>query len=505
MTRSTTRQRLSFGEEYTMSASTFKPRTNESKITATDAIAPQLSPHVSALNARAERALRHQFDNMAEEKRKAPNWARFVGTKGEFLNREDQEVITLYERQPNDSVQELLDTENNGEQYAFALFKALKNITETKVTEYVLELIEDFLAPDFCGRIVYFEQNGHLPDLSPLIRNLESDSQFIRDRTSSLLALILSIEAEKEQDSLDAYITWSCEQLRAHKGNPNHSSVRAAVFSLSIALSHPHIRLCFHKHGGTKFLLLYLNSAASKHSPSATGMNTQLVYEVTLCLWLMSLTSEAVADFGFQCVMDLSQLISDNRKEKIVRVALATLRSIVLSQPAREKELGEWLSASELNKTLEQLQITRINDPDVLSDVETLRHKANNYRELTSFELYQHEVHSGTLKWGACHQEKFWKENVKFTEKEDFKTIKELIALLDKPKEDPEDLTLAIACSDLGYFCQYFPNGRAILSTLGAKSKVMGLLEHRDRDVQKAALVCVSKMLVTQWEFLNFS
>ena len=462
-------------------------------------VVPALPPVASSLNARGDRALRRQSqDESHDEKRKAPNWARFVGTKGDFLNKEDQDVISQYEKQPNDSVQELLDTENNGEQYSLTLFKALRNITETKVTEYVLELMEDFLAPDLSGRIVYFEVNGRLPDLTPLIRNLESDSGYVRDKTSSILSLFLSVHADKEQESLDAFMTWAVEQLRHHKTNPNHSSLRAAVFALTVTLVHPQCRIAFQKHGGVKLMQIYLNNSSSK--------TTQLVYEVTYCVWLCSLTPECVSEIGYQCVLDLCQLVSDSRKEKIVRVALATLRAVVLSQPNRKQELGEWLSAAELQRTLQQLHMSRITDPDMVNDVEALRDcLVDNFREMTSFEIFSHEVHSGKLKWGFSHEEKFWRENVRSAEKDDFQVVKDLIAMLDKPKEDPDDLTLAIACSDLGYFCQFYPNGKAILTTLGAKLRVMGLLDHRDREVQKSALVCISKMLVTQWEFLSIA
>lgn len=88
----------------------------------TTAVAPSNALQ-STLNSRGDRVLRHQTDFSDEPKRKAPNWSRFVGSKGEFLNRQDQDVISQYERQPNDSVQELLDTEKNGNAYANTLFK----------------------------------------------------------------------------------------------------------------------------------------------------------------------------------------------------------------------------------------------------------------------------------------------------------------------------------------------------------------------------------------------
>lgn len=350
----------------------------------------------------------------------------------------------------------------------------------------------------------YFETDGRLPDLSPLVRNLESDSQFVRDKSASMLSLFLSIHAQKELETLDAYLTWVCEQLRHHKTNTEHSSFRAAVFSLTVVLSNPVARVSFQKHGGVKLIQAYLSNSASQ--------DVQLVYEVTLCIWLLSLSQECVGDFGFQCVTDLSQLVSDNKKDKIVRVALAALKVIVSSQPEREKEIAEWISASDLVRTLEQMHTSRITDPDMLGDVEILRHVVlTNFRELSNFELYRQEVCSGKLKWGMTHLERFWKENSRAMEKDDFAVIRILVDLIDINK--PVDLdgtpniadntTLAIACSDLGFFCQFYPNGKQILSSVGAKLRAMALLEHRDRDVQRAALLCVSKMLVNNWEYIG--
>lgn len=77
-------------------------------------------------------------------------------------------------------------------------------------------------------------------------------------------------------------------------------------------------------------------------------------------------------------------------------------------------------------------------------------------------------------RWGIVHTEKFWKENAKFAEENDFKIIKDLIALLKSATAavaakagDGEETVVCIALYDLGEFTRFYPNGRGIVNTLG--------------------------------------
>lgn len=91
------------------------------------------------------------------------------------------------------------------------------------------------------------------------------------------------------------------------------------------------------------------------------------------------------------------------------------------------------------------------------SDVKALYDIMNrNYRDLSTFERWVSQVHSGALRyemfeilqklcfnqtviistrWGIVHTEKFWRENAKFAEANDFNVIKQVINLL--KSEDP--------------------------------------------------------------------
>ena len=50
---------------------------------------------------------------------------------------------------------------------------------------------------------------------------------------------------------------------------------------------------------------------------------------------------------------------------------------------------------------------------------------------------------------------------------------------------------------------RFYPNGKAVIKHLGAKDQIMALIDHEDPEIQRHALQCVSKILVTNWEFVN--
>mmetsp|Transcript_32452 Transcript_32452/g.114213 ORF Transcript_32452/g.114213 Transcript_32452/m.114213 type:complete len:159 (-) Transcript_32452:228-704(-) len=153
-----------------------------------------------------------------------------------------------------------------------------------------------------------------------------------------------------------------------------------------------------------------------------------------------------------------------------------------------------------LQKTLSTFKGRPWADPDVADDVEKLaKVLAVNYRELSTFERYADEVESKDLQWGLVHSEKFWRENARAADRDDFKLVKKLVQLL--ASEDSR--VVAIACYDIGEFVRFYPNGKAVVKHLGAKDRIMGLIDHADADVQRHALQCVSKILVTNWEFVK--
>lgn len=78
---------------------------------------------------------------------------------------------------------------------------------------------------------------------------------------------------------------------------------------------------------------------------------------------------------------------------------------------------------------------------------------------LTSFEKYVKELNAQNLTWSPVHTEKFWKENVKKFEENDFLLIRKLAEIL----KSNNNQNIAVACYDLGEFCRFHPFGKVVL------------------------------------------
>ena len=62
---------------------------------------------------------------------------------------------------------------------------------------------------------------------------------------------------------------------------------------------------------------------------------------------------------------------------------------------------------------------------------------------------------------------------------------------------------IAVALYDLGEFTRFYPNGRGVVKSLGGKDSAMELIGHSDQVIQRHALQCISKIMVTNWEFMK--
>jgi len=221
------------------------------------------------------------------------------------------------------------------------------------------------------------------------------------------------------------------------------------------------------------------------------------------------------ADFAKDgaAVAALTELVTSAPREKVVRVALSAL--VNLAQCSSNENPGPTgttkidggvyltdMLACKLLKSIQFLEDRQFTDPDIVNDIKTL-HKllADNFKEMSRFEVYKNEVESGHLQWGSTHTEAFFKENARMLEGKDadFKLLKVLIALVGSK----DDEIAAIACHDIGEFVRFYPNGRAIVKRLGAKELVMPLIEHENVELQRQALQCVSKMMVQNWEYVK--
>lgn len=193
-------------------------------------------------------------------------------------------------------------------------------------------------------------------------------------------------------------------------------------------------------------------------------------------------------------------LIATTASRKIIRVTVAALRNLAATK--NELILSEML-AEKLDKYLTTIinnNNSQTKDVEVELDAKDLQTiLTENYRDLSTFDHWVSEVKSGALRWGIVHTEKFWRENTKFADQDDFKLLKMLVALIDSPDETIQQ----IALYDLGEFTRFYPNGRLVVGLLGGKDKALNLLASTNPEVQAQALQCVSKVMVTNWDFMK--
>ena len=181
----------------------------------------------------------------------------------------------------------------------------------------------------------------------------------------------------------------------------------------------------------------------------------QFVYELLLCIWMISFLPDTLPLFGkkhLNVVERLAESLNTYNSEKIIRVIVSIVQNLI-----KLPELVEDLIACGAIRKLNLLNQRMFKDRDISEALKVVLDVLNaNYDVLTSFDLYVKELETGLLHAGPRHTDEFWKENVRAFELEDFKLIKKLIECLGSEDVD----TVCIACHDLGAFACYYPNGR---------------------------------------------
>jgi hypothetical protein len=229
--------------------------------------------------------------------------------------------------------------------------------------------------------------------------------------------------------------------------------------------------------------------------------NPQHLYELCFVLWSVSLnvasgdkqaTISAFSQGG--AVYWLSELVAAAPTRKITRMALACLHNLA---KAEDSDILTEIFATKLSRLVDTMMDNDSykvqKDAELEGDIKGLSAVLErNFRELSTFERWATEVNSGSLRWGVVHTSKFWKDNYRFMEAEDWAMLKKLIACLDSG----DSLTVSVALFDLGEFTRLYPSGRVITTKLGGKDKALKFVQSDDEDIQRQALQSVSKIMI---------
>lgn len=164
------------------------------------------------------------------------------------------------------------------------------------------------------------------------------------------------------------------------------------------------------------------------------SQNTQVLYEVGFSLWLLSYNAALVPALrAAKAIRALVTVIKSLLRVKVVRVALATLRNLLDKEGANQDMIDAGLP-----RLLPQVaaRLTQWGDEEVADDTKAIEASlSKDMKDLSSFEMYEREVNSGELAWSVVHAEKFWKENFQKFEKDNFKLIRALVALIGRSED----------------------------------------------------------------------
>lgn len=248
-----------------------------------------------------------------------------------------------------------------------------------------------------------------------------------------------------------------------------------------------------------------------KHFLKANGMHfianalrtdtndVQTVYYAFLSAWLLSYEDEAIKYFqdAVLAVIKLMSLaLQSLSREKLIRVGYACFKNL-----CRDDLCIELMVDAGLMKITDNILKGVIKDEETLADIENVGQTLErNLKILSSFEKYVKELRSGVLEWSPVHSERFWRENVRKFEENEFDLIKKLRDLLHT--SSPEVLTKnkAIICYDLGEFCRFHPFGKITLENLHVKNSILELINDPEPTVKEQALVAIQKIMLHSWQ-----
>ena len=458
-------------------------------------------------------------------------WDEYVRARA-FLTHEEVNVLRRTEEASLDIA---LGDQAMSRRLVEVLQKVVNLINDAAAQQYALTRIDDILSgkcdleggaeatgrKELARRALLFQDADGVVETPGFLRVLRSEGLDVYCKgaaANSLARLLVAAPATP----MEPLVAWICDALAASPGGGGGraaETTEAAVRCLTILLRRNEARRVFAQHGGVGYLTKLLKGAkggGGGGGGASSSANAQLLYELTFSLWTLSFDEAARPLFlAAGAVPALADQVTAAPREKVVRVSLAALRNLC-GEPDEDPAGGGGSGGGDgvaaavtavligcgLPKTLSNLKDRAWADPDVAGDVEAVYDLVMaNYRELSTFERWATEVTTKQLKWGSklVHCEKFWRENCKELEKHDFALLKALIGLLDSMENE----VVAVACYDIGEFVRFYANGKSIVRNLGAKDRIMALIEHDNMEVQREALQCVSKIMVNQWEYVR--
>jgi len=333
-------------------------------------------------------------------------------------------------------------------------------------------------------------QYGHIHDNNMYtafhqLLNLHGATPFQQRKAIRIICTLISEGVHPNHPIHQYILNFLTSSLPHTSGN----GVVSLLDGLRTILTNKDLHYIFITHNGIKVLKQVLQSEAKQ---------IQAVYLAIYCLWLLSYNSDNdIYLEQWSIIETVVNLLRTITRDKVVRVSLLTLVNLI---PRRD--FVTILIGSQFHKILPVLQARKWTDKDIAKDIETVSTAVSQrLNVLSSFDQYIAEIKSGTLKKTPVHSERFWRENASKFDSADptEEFLRKLIHFVQQPEQYDADC-LEMAAFDLGEFARFHPDGKRILTRLGAKIPLMELMKHGSVDVSKAALLATQKLLIHKWD-----
>mmetsp|Transcript_5661 Transcript_5661/g.16061 ORF Transcript_5661/g.16061 Transcript_5661/m.16061 type:complete len:462 (-) Transcript_5661:33-1418(-) len=412
-----------------------------------------------------------------------------------IIDGQERELIEGFDKEVPMAQKRMLD--EDGPMYAEAFMSLIAKVQMDAYLQYTLAQVDEILNLGEVNAALFVQlrqKDEQLPfqPLFALLRRQNPDL-FIITKASKIIATLLlravryGTEADEVARDARLLFKWIAGNLRDPDARPELT--QALLQALRIALRNQSLRVTFDGLDGLDLLSSLLRSQYH-----------QIIYQSLFCIWLLSYNTK-LAEGRFHKTTVIEKIVDTVRnvqREKVVRISVASLRN--LATAGRPNCL--LMIEAGFMKILPNLLMRKWGDEELEGNLEVLHEKLSDVlHELGSWDIYRSEILSGDLEWSLAHKsDRFWRENVSHFAENEFQLIGVLINIV---QNSNNGLVLAVALHDLGQFVRYHPAGRNVLGAIpGAKLAIMGRLQHSDPEVQKQALMCIQKIMVTNYELL---
>ena len=251
------------------------------------------------------------------------------------------------------------------------------------------------------------------------------------------------------------------------------------------------IRSFFLSTGGLRLVIIPILTSKS-------GI-VQSIYIALFTLWQITFNENSIEYFlrkDYELISLIIKEIRKTEKEKVLRVGLGALRNLCDFSPFAIEMMVE----EKLLDVIDTLSRKVLKDDDVKDLIKSVGDiLQKNIKILSTYEKWLNELNRGELVQGVTHTENFWKENAKKLEENSYDSLKKLVLLL----QSAQTSTVVLALFDIGEFARYHPFGKSIAARIGAKKRAMDLMQSDNPEIALAALYCVQKVIIQNWQNLN--